>query len=267
MNYDSQAVASPCIGVCALDGDGLCQGCLRNTNEIAGWLQMSNDERLHLMKTVLPDRERQRVAFPVALREREALLQALHPLSRLPESTGWNHDELADLLPPGPLVEAAVLAGLVPRPHGTQVLLTRRTDGLRHHGGQVSFPGGRLEPGDAGAIQAALRESNEELALAATQVVPLGFLDPYTTISGFRVLPLVAVIDPAYLAKPNPDEVAEVFEVPLDFLMDPQNLRRVEVEYRGRLRAVLEYDWPGQRIWGATAAMLFNLRERLAGIT
>ena len=266
MNYDSHAVPSPCTGICTLADDGLCQGCLRNTNEIACWSQMNNDERLHLMEMVLPDRERQRAAFPSALREREVLLRVLHPLASLPEGAGWNHDELADLLPPGPLVQAAVLAGLVPRPHGTQVLLTRRTDGLRHHGGQVSFPGGRLEPGDAGAIQAALRESHEELALAAAQIAPLGFLDPYTTISGFRVLPLVAVIDPAYLAMPNPDEVAEVFEVPLDFLMAPENLRRVEVEYRGRTRAVLEYDWPGQRIWGATAAMLFNLRERLAGI-
>ena len=79
-------------------------------------------------------------------------------------------------------------------------------------------------------------------------------------------MPVVAVIDPSYIAMPNPDEVADVFEVPLDFLMAPGNLRRVEVEYRGRRRAVLEYDWPGQRIWGVTASILFNLRERLAGI-
>ena len=159
-----------------------------------------------------------------------------------------------------------MLAGLVPREHGTQVLLTRRTDGLRHHGGQVSFPGGRIEPSDHGAIAAAMRESHEEIALISSQIAPLGFLDPITSISGFRVMPVVAVIDPSYIAMPNPDEVADVFEVPLDFLMAPGNLRRVEVEYRGRRRAVLEYDWPGQRIWGVTASILFNLRERLAGI-
>lgn len=227
---------------------------------------MNDDERLRLMETVLPGREYLRGGFDSLLPERQALGGALHPLGRVPTEIGWNHQELIDLLPPGPQVEAAVLAGLVPRKQGTQVLLTRRTDGLRHHGGQVSFPGGRMDPGDADALAAAIRETQEEIALPAAQLHPLGFLDPFTTISGFRVIPVVAVIDPAYVATPNPDEVADVFEVPLDFLMAPENLRRVEVDYRGRRRAVLEYDWPAQRIWGATAAILFNLRERLAGL-
>lgn len=266
MNSVYRAVLSPCIGVCTLGEDGLCEGCLRTTSEIARWSQMNDDERLRLMESVLPIRERARTGLDALLRERRALGTALHPLSRVPTEAAWNHDELADLLPPGPPVEAAVLAGLVPRRQGTQVLLTRRTDGLRHHGGQVSFPGGRMEPSDAGAVAAAIRETQEEIALTAAQVQPLGFLDPFTTISGFRVVPVVAVIDPAYVAVPNPDEVADVFEVPLDFLMAPENLRRVEVDYRGRRRAVLEYDWPGQRIWGATAAILFNLRERLAAM-
>ena len=264
MNSDFRAVLSPCIGVCTLGDDGLCDGCLRTNTEIARWSQMNDDERLRLME-VLPGRELVRAGFDSALREREALRSILHPLTELPMQAGWNHEELADLLPPGPQVEAAVLAGLVPRKQGTQVLLTRRTDGLRHHGGQVSFPGGRIEPGDADAVAAAIRESNEEIALASPQIEPLGFLDPFTTISGFRVVPVVAVIDPSYVAVPDPNEVADVFEVPLDYLMAPENLRRVEVDYRGRRRAVLEYDWPGQRIWGATAAILFNLRQRLAG--
>lgn len=266
MNYDYRAVLSPCIGVCTLGDDGLCDGCLRTTAEIARWSQMNDDERLRLMESVLPVREHARTGFDALLRERSALRGVLHPLTSMPGQIGWNHEELADLLPPGPPVEAAVLAGLVPREHGTQVLLTRRTDGLRHHGGQVSFPGGRIEPSDQGALAAAIRESHEEIALTPAQIAPLGFLDPFTTISGFLVMPVVAVIDPSYVATPNPDEVADVFEVPLDFLMAPENLRRVEVDYRGRRRAVLEYDWPGQRIWGATAAILFNLRERLAGI-
>ena len=266
MNSPYRAVLSPCIGVCTLDDDGLCQGCLRTTAEIARWPQMNDDERLRLMESVLPGREQVRAGFDSMLRERDVLRNILHPLSDMPTQAGWNHEELADLLPPGPPIESAVLAGLVPRKQGTQVLLTRRTDGLRHHGGQVSFPGGRIESSDRNAIAAAIRESNEEIALLPSQISPLGFLDPFTTISGFRVMPVVAVIDPAYIAVANPDEVADVFEVPLDFLMAPENLRRVEVDYRGRRRAVLEYDWPGQRIWGATAAILFNLRERMAGI-
>ena len=266
MNTAYRAVLSPCIGVCTLADDGLCQGCLRTTAEIARWSQMNDDERLRLMESILPKREQARAGFDSLLRERQALLDILHPLTAMPSQQGWNHEELVDLLPPGPPIESAVLAGLVPRQNGTQVLLTRRTDGLRHHGGQVSFPGGRIEASDLNPIAAAIRETGEEIAVAPRQIAPLGFLDPFTTISGFRVMPVVAVIDPDYVAVPNPDEVADVFEVPLDFLMAPENLRRVEVDYRGRRRAVLEYDWPGQRIWGATAAMLFNLRERLAGI-
>ena len=263
MNYDYRAVLSPCIGVCTLGDDGLCEGCLRTTAEIARWPQMNDDERLRLMESVLPSRERARAPLVEQLLEGVRLQRALHPLGAAPRTAGWNHEELIDLLPPGPLAEAAVLAGLVPRDSGTQVLLTRRTDGLRHHAGQVSFPGGRIEPTDADVVAAALRESHEEIALQASQAVPLGFLDPFTTISGFRVVPVVAVIDPAFVPKPEPGEVADVFEVPLDYLLAPDNLRRVEVDYRGRRRAVLEYDWPGQRIWGATAAILFNLRQRL----
>ena len=112
-------------------------------------------------------------------------------------------------------------------------------------------------------VMAALRESCEEIALPTTQVQALGYLDPFVTISSFRITPVVAVIDPSFVPQPEPNEVADVFEVPLDYLLAPDSLRRVEVDYRGRRRVVLEYGWPGQRIWGATAAILFNLRERL----
>ena len=265
MNPARRSILSPCIGVCTLDADGLCTGCFRTMSEIAGWSRMSDDERLRWMETVLPERETERASCGFALPERLALQRALHPLASAPTGQGWNHDDLIDLLPAQVPLEAAVLAGLVPRAGGTHVLLTRRTDGLRHHGGQVSFPGGRIEPSDASAVAAAIRESEEEIALEPSRIEPLGFLDPLTTISGFRVLPVVAVIDPDYVAKPDPGEVADVFEVPLDYLMARENLRRVELDYRGRSRSVLEYDWPGQRIWGATAAILYNLREKLEG--
>jgi 8-oxo-dGTP pyrophosphatase MutT (NUDIX family) len=191
---------------------------------------------------------------------------ALHPLTAPPAGDGWNHDEMVDLLPQPDhhLIEAAVLVGLVQRPEGTQVLLTRRTDVLRNHAGQVSFPGGRLEADDRDAASAAVRETFEEVGIAPALVMPLGYLDPFTTITGFRVLPVVATIAADYVARPDPNEVAEVFEVPLAFLLDPANLGSLAMEHRGRVRQVWEFSYPSQRIWGVTAAILLNLRERLA---
>jgi 8-oxo-dGTP pyrophosphatase MutT (NUDIX family) len=197
-----------------------------------------------------------------------ALSDALHPLGAMPSSAPWNLEELSDLLGDLPAVDAAVLVGLVPRDAGLQVLLTRRTDSLRHHAGQVSFPGGRIEADDHDVVAAALREAHEEIGLSHGLAMPLGFLDPLITITGFRVLPVVARIDPHFVATPDPGEVAEVFEVALAFLMHPDNLERVDIDYRGRTRHVLQFrqppQAPHQRIWGVTASILFNLRERLA---
>lgn len=198
------------------------------------------------------------------------LARALHPLASPPSATPWNRDELADLLGDAVPVEAAVLVGLVPRDDGLRVLLTRRTDSLRNHAGQVSFPGGRIEPDDASAVAAALREAQEEIGVAPSLVAPIGFLDPMLTVTGFRVLPVVARVDPGYVAIPDPNEVDEVFEVDLDFLLAPDSLQEIGMDYRGRVRHVLEFQRapraPQHRIWGVTAAILFNLRERLAGV-
>lgn len=207
----------------------------------------------------------------------QRLRAALHPLDAAPDGAGWNHDELSGLLREGPgmvPMAAAVLVGLVPRPEGIQVLLSRRNEAMRHHPGQVSFPGGRIEDSDADPASAAIREAGEEIGLLPAQIVPMGYLDPLLTVTGFRILPLVAAITPDYIACPDPREVAEVFEVPLDYLLAPGNLRRIQIgvstgDGSGRPRSVLEFvdrGVEGQRIWGATASILFNFRQRLGGM-
>jgi len=200
---------------------------------------------------------------PAAIIER--LQRALHPLAVPPPGDAWNKPQLIDFLPDGggKLSPAAVLIGLIPRAVGWQVLLTRRNEGLRHHGGQISFPGGRIEAEDADPVAAALREAQEEVGLPPALARPLGFLDPFVTITGFHVFPVVAQLSLEYVPDLDPGEVAEAFEVPLDFLLDPANVRHTEVEYLGRKRALVEFGYGRYRIWGATAAMLVNFRERL----
>ncbi len=193
----------------------------------------------------------------------DLIRRALHGLPQAPSGDPWNLPELADLLPAEPLRAAAVLVGLREHASGTTVILTRRQDALRHHGGQISFPGGRVDDTDLGALAAAIRETDEEIGLPGDAIEPLGWLDPYATITGFHVSPLVARIDPDRPLRPNADEVAEAFEVPLEFLLDPANARDIEVEWRGRMRALVEFQWAEHRIWGATASMLVNFRERL----
>jgi 8-oxo-dGTP pyrophosphatase MutT (NUDIX family) len=196
-----------------------------------------------------------------------ALQAALDPPGAVPTGPAWNLDELRGLLPErAALADAAVMVPLL-EAGGTRVILTRRHDGLRQHGGQVSFPGGRVDPGDAGPVAAALREAEEEIGLPRAEARVLGYLDPLATISGFRVLPVVARVPAGFEPRPRPGEVAEVFSLPLDWLMAPGNLGHVTITFGGRERRVLEYPphaaAPGQRVWGATASILFNLRERL----
>lgn len=201
----------------------------------------------------------------------DRLARSLHPIDDAPGGPEWNLDEVEGLFDGGDPIDAAVLVGLVERDEDVQVLLTRRTEALRQHAGQVSFPGGRIDPGDDGVLAAALREANEEIGLAAAEAAPLGYLDPMRTVTGYRVVPVIARIAPGFVPRPDPSEVAAVFEVPLRFLLAPANLHRLDVEFRGRMRHVLEYSpypaVPEQRIWGVTAEILYNLRQRLGAST
>lgn len=192
-----------------------------------------------------------------------ALKLSLRTLDDPPSLPGWNHAELADLLGDSVRTPAAVLVPLVRRGSECSVLFTRRNEGMRTHAGQVSFPGGRIERDDADAIAAAVRETEEETGIQRSLVRPLGFLDCFETISGFGVTPVVAEVDAGYTLAPDPREVAEVFEVPLPFLLDVANVRRSQIDWRGRRREIYEYDFEGRRIWGATAAMLVNLLRRM----
>lgn len=158
---------------------------------------------------------------------------------------------------------ASVLVGIVPRDHGLQVLLTKRTEHLRQHGGQISFPGGRMEASDADPFATALRESFEEIALPAKNVQLLGYLEPMLTITGYRVLPVVALLVPDYQAKADGVEVSELFEAPLQLFLNADNERPFEIEFRGEMRRLVAFDWQQHQIWGATASMLLNLRQRL----
>ncbi len=167
---------------------------------------------------------------------------------------------------------ASVLVPLVMRDEIT-VLLTQRTDHLNDHPGQISFPGGRAEASDADATSTALREAHEEIGLEAFEVEVLGSLPTYTTSTGFIVTPVIGLVQPGAVLRPDPIEVAEVFEVPLAWLMNPANHQRHAVEAGGATREFFSIPWQGldangrQRryfIWGATAAMLRNLYRFLA---
>jgi 8-oxo-dGTP pyrophosphatase MutT (NUDIX family) len=192
----------------------------------------------------------------------DELVKALRPLSAPPSGPGWNHADMSRLLGSSQRLPAAVLVGFR---EGVQprLVLTVRTDSLQAHAGQVAFPGGRSDPGDGDALATALRESEEEIGLDRALVTPLGYLDRFETISGFCVTPVVAKIAAEAQLYPAPDEVAEVFEVPLAFLLEPANLRRYTMEFRGHQRPMVEFIHGGHRIWGATAAMLYNLLQRM----
>lgn len=187
---------------------------------------------------------------------------ALLPLSQPPSAPAWNHAEITGVLGTTKRRPAAVLLG-VRDDDDPRLILTVRNGHLHAHAGQVAFPGGRSEPDDGGALATALRESHEEVGLDPVLVTPLGYLDCLETVSGYCVTPVVATVAADARLRASPAEVAEVFEVPLAFFLDPANQHRYTMDYHGYQREMLEFVHGGHRIWGATAAILLNLLKRM----
>ncbi len=189
---------------------------------------------------------------PVIKRE-----QIIRSVATVPEPAGWSHQPRED-----GLRNAAVLIPLVQREQW-HVLLTKRTDHLNNHAGQVSFPGGRADAADLSPLDTALRETEEEVGIQRDLVETVGVLQAHQTVTGFNVIPVVGLVKPEFTLELASFEVAEVFEVPLLTLMDTSRYQRKEVEYQGNMRAYWELMYQDFRIWGATAAMLYNLVGRL----
>jgi 8-oxo-dGTP pyrophosphatase MutT (NUDIX family) len=182
---------------------------------------------------------------------------------RISEGARGDHT-LSGGTPPKLLTPAAVLIGITQHPDGMGVLLTQRTAHLADHAGQISLPGGRIEPTDPDPIFAALREAEEEIGLPPDHVEVVGRLDTYITGTGFEISPVVGLVRVPFAARLDEFEVAELFEVPLAFIIDPANHERRSRELRGSPRSFYVLPYQDRYIWGATAAMLVNLAEVLA---
>jgi 8-oxo-dGTP pyrophosphatase MutT (NUDIX family) len=170
---------------------------------------------------------------------------------------------LEHLLPTGLWKMAAVLVPVIARKPEVTVLLTLRTSHLNEHSGQIAFPGGKVEESDATPVETALREVKEEVGIPRELLTPLSLLDLHNTGTGFRIIPVLALADPAIEPVPHPGEVADVFEVPLSFLMEEQNHKQQRREWKGRQVLFYSMEYEDRYIWGATAAILRNLYERL----
>jgi len=202
--------------------------------------------------------------FSEAEIRRRAVTGLLHEVPLKHERSDDDMNRAAPFIPAGVKAKpAAVLVPIVLRQPEVTVLLTQRTDHLASHGGQVAFPGGRIDADDADAIAAALREAEEETGLARDFVEPLGFLDSYLTGTAFQVVPVVALVRPGFTVTPQESEVAAVFEVPLRFLMTPENHATHSREWQGKQRFFYAMPYEERYIWGATAGMIRNLYDRL----
>jgi 8-oxo-dGTP pyrophosphatase MutT (NUDIX family) len=171
--------------------------------------------------------------------------------------------KLEHLVPPSGWRTAAVLVPVLAREPEATVLFTLRTLHLAAHSGQVSFPGGKIEEGDATPVETAIREAEEEVGIPPALVTPLSLLDLHNTGTGFRIVPVLSVVEPSFVPVPHPGEVAEVFEVPLSFLMSEQNHMKHLREWKGNNVQFYAMEFEQRFIWGATAAILRNLYERL----
>ena len=161
------------------------------------------------------------------------------------------------------LIPAAVLVLIIIRNDGLQVLLTKRNENLKHHAGQISFPGGRVEDSDRNVQHTALRETEEEVGLKPALIKIIGELDQYIVGTGYLVSPIIGVIEPPFELVKQEDEVAEIFEAPLDFLISPENFKRYSRNFNGKTHYHFAITWENHFIWGATAGMLRNLSDRL----
>lgn len=186
------------------------------------------------------------------------------PLAAAPVLEGGGGDEVMDGVSDGGFIPASVLVPIVLRPEAPTVLLTQRTAHLKDHPGQISFPGGRAEPGDPSPAHTALREAEEEIGLLPAHVEIAGYLPEYLTGTGFRVTPVVSLVTPPFDLRLDSFEVAEAFEVPLAFLLDPANHQRQSLHYRGRLRSFYAMPYGSYFIWGATAGMIMSLYRALS---
>lgn len=214
--------------------------------------------------------------IPVSLREFVALAKErlslqtpanLNAPASLDELTKQQGDhqmakDMSEILADKPFRPAAVLMPIVAR-EKPAFLFTQRAKELTTHSGQVAFPGGRIDPGDKDPSDAAMREAMEEVGLSREFITPLGYLDPYLSGTGFRIVPVVALVRSTFTLKLNPAEVRDAFEVPFDFLMSPENHLRHNREWRGLTRSYYAMSYGERYIWGATAGMIRRLYERL----
>lgn len=200
------------------------------------------------------------------LQEIERRLMATLPSDA--QMLAGDHAFQSDWVDPGEkqaLRDAAVLVPIVDRPTGLTVVLTKRADHLNAHAGQVAFPGGRIEDSDGSAEAAALRETEEEIGLSRDFITIKGELERYRTGTGFSIQPIVGFVEPGFKLDVHAGEVAEVFEVPFDFLMDPENHLRHSAVWQGKRREYYAMPYGDYYIWGATAGMLVNFYKRVYG--
>jgi len=191
------------------------------------------------------------------------LVDRLKASLALPPPPSLMAGDLADG-PDSDLQPAAVLVAIVDRPEPGLHLTLRRED-MRSHAGQVAFPGGRLDPGED-EVTAALREAEEEIGLPRAAVELWGAADRYRTITNYLVTPILGLVPPDLVLAPHEPEVADLFEAPLSFVLDPANQQRMSANFRGQDRHYYQINWNGHRIWGATAAMIVNLTRRLESL-